>query len=136
MQTEDLRLLSGIKVLIIDDKPEGLDVTKFMLSFYQAEVIACLSAAEGLEQLQAHRPDVIVCDINMPQVNGYQFIEAVRNLPSDKGRDTPAVALSVLSKDEAQTKAIKAGFQGYLCKPVRLVTLIKTIAGVAGNQPQ
>ena len=99
-------------ILIIDDKPEGLDVTKSMLSFYQAEVIPCLTAAKGLEQLQAHKPDVIVCDLNMPQVNGYQFIQAVRNLPADQGRNTPAVALSVLDKDEAQAKAINAGLHG------------------------
>lgn len=136
MQSKDPRLLSGLKVLIIDDEPEALDVTKFMLSFYQAEVVPCLTAAQGLEQLQTHRPDVIVCDLSMPQVNGYQFIQAVRNLPADQGRDTPAVALSVLDKDEAQAKAINAGFQRYLCKPVRLVTLVETVAGVAGNQPR
>lgn len=136
MQTKDSNFLSGLKILIIDDKPEGLDVTKSMLSFYQAEVIPCLTAAKGLEQLQAHKPDVIVCDLNMPQVNGYQFIKAVRNLPPDKGGNTPAIALSVLGRDEAQTKAIKAGFQEYLGKPVRLVTLIGTVAGAAGRQHQ
>lgn len=136
MQTADSSLLSGLKVLVIDDKPEGLDVTKSMLSFYHAEVIPCLTAAEGLEQVQEHKPDVIVCDINMPQVNGYEFIQAVRNLPADKGGETPAIALSVLDKGEAGAKAIKAGFQEYLCKPVRLLTLIGTVAGAAGRQPR
>lgn len=133
MQTEGLRLLSGLKVLIVDDELEALVVTKCMLSFYEAQVIVCLSAAEGLRQLQAHRLDVILSDIIMPEVNGYQFIQAVRNLPADKGKDIPAVALSVLSEGEAQAKAINAGFQKYLCKPVRLATLIGTIAGVAGK---
>jgi CheY-like chemotaxis protein len=112
MQTEGSSLLSGLKVLIIDDKPEGLDVTKSMLSFYQAEVIPCLTAAEGLEQLQAQKPDVIVCELNMPQVNGYQFIKAVRNLPADKGGNTPAIALSVLSKDESADQSDQGRFPG------------------------
>ncbi|MCC2682602.1 MAG: response regulator receiver domain protein (CheY-like) [Nitrosospira multiformis] len=91
MQAEDLALLSGLKVLIVDDEPGALDVTKRMLSFYQAPVIACLSAAEGLKQLQAHRLDVIVSDIIMSRIDGYQLICPVRNLPADKGRDIPAV---------------------------------------------
>jgi CheY-like chemotaxis protein len=135
MQTEDLALLSGLKVLIVDDEPGALDVTKRMLSFYQANVIVCLSAAEGLKQLQAHRLDVIVSDIIMPHIDGYQFIQAVRNFSPDKGSDIPAVALSVLSEGEAQVKAIDAGFQKYLCKPIRFATLIGTVAGVAGIDP-
>jgi CheY-like chemotaxis protein len=106
-----------------------------MLSFYQAQVIVCLSATEGLKQLQAHRLDVIVSDIIMPHIDGYQFIRTVRNLPADKGRDIPAVALSVLSEGEAQVKAINAGFQKYLCKPIGFATLIGTVAGVAGVNP-
>ncbi|SEN96481.1 Response regulator receiver domain-containing protein [Nitrosospira multiformis] len=135
MQTEDFALLSGLKVLIVDDEPGALDVTKRMLSFYQVQVIVCLSADEGLKQLQAHRLDVIVSDIIMPHVDGYQFIRAVRNLPADKGRDIPAIALSVLSEGEAQVKAINAGFQKYLCKPVRFAALIETVAAVAGIHP-
>lgn len=134
MQSDGLNLLFGLKVLIIDDEPEALAITKLMLSFYQAEVIPSLNAAKGLEQLQMHRPDVIVCDINMPQINGYQFIRAVRELPVDKGKDTPAVALSVLGEGEAKIKAINAGFQKFLCKPVRLATLVETVAGMAGHQ--
>ena len=136
MQTEDLRLLSGLKVLIVDDEPGALDVKKRMLSFYQAQVIVCLSAAEALKQLQAHRLDVIVSDIIMPRIDGYLFIRAVRNLPAGKGRDIPAVALSVLSEGEAQVKAVSAGFQKYLCKPARFATLIGTIADVGGVQSQ
>ena len=133
---KDLALLSGLKVLIVDDEAGALDVTKRMLSFHQAQVIVCLSAVEGLKQLQAHRLDVIVSDIIMPRIDGYQFIRTVRNFPSEKGRDIPAVALSVLSEGEAQAKAINAGFQKYLCKPVRFSTLIETVAGVARHQSQ
>ena len=136
MQPDDLTLLSGLKALIMYDGPEGLDVTKEALSFYKATVVACSRVTEGLERLQTDRPDVILCDLGRYQVNGYQFILAVRNLPPDKGGDTPAVALSVWSREEARTRAFNAGFQKYLCKPVLLATLIGTVAGVAGNQPR
>ena len=134
MQTEDLTLLSGLKVLIMYEEPERGDITKEALSFYEATVIACSRVTEGLERLQTDRPDVILCDLGTFPVKGYQFIWAVRNLPADKGRDTPAVALSVWSRGEARVKAINAGFQRYFCKPVQLATLVETIAGLAGKQ--
>ena len=134
MQTEDLTLLSGLKVLIMYEEPERGDITKEALSFYEATVIACSRVTEGLERLQTDRPDVILCDLGTFPVKGYQFIWAVRNLPADKGRGTPAVALSVCSRREARVKAINAGFQRYFCKPVQLATLVETIAGLAGKQ--
>jgi CheY-like chemotaxis protein len=134
MQPEDPKLLSGLKVLIMYDEPEALDVTEQMLSFYGAEVITRAEVLEGLERLQTDKPDVIICDLGTFPVKGYQFIWAVRNLPEDKRRDTPAVALSVWSRREVRAKAINAGFQRYFCKPVQLATLVETIAALAGKQ--
>ena len=136
MQTEDLQLLSGLKVLIMYDEPVALDVTKEILSFYGAEVIACAEVSEGLERLQTDKPDVIICDLGTFPVKGYQFLWAMRNQPVDKGRNTPAVALSVWSRREVVAKAINAGFQRYFCKPVQLSVLVETIAGLAGKQPR
>lgn len=135
MQTEDLTLLSRLKLLIMYEEPERGDITKEALSFYKATVIACSRVTEGLERLQTDRPDVILCDLGTFPVNGYQFIQAVQNLPPDKGGDTPAIALSVWSREEARARAINAGFQRYLCKPVKLSTLVETIADLAGRQP-
>ncbi len=134
MQKEDLKVLSGLKLLIMYDEPEALDVTKEILSFYGAEVIICTEVLEGLEQLQTDKPDVILCDLGTFPVKGYQFLWAVRNLPVGKGRDTPAVALSVWSRREVLAKAINAGFQGYFCKPVEFSALVEMIAGLARKQ--
>ena len=119
-----------MKILIVDDEPGALNVTKRMLSFYQAQVIVCLSAVEGLKQLQAHRLDVIVSDIIMPHIDGYQFIQAVRNLPAHKGKDTPALALTAFSRPQDRARAFDAGFQAHLSKPVSLEVLVETIAGM------
>ena len=125
--------LSGLKVLILDDEPDALEFTKLILTLYHADVVAASTAAEGLEQVQIHRPDVIVSDISMPETDGYQFIRNVRNLPAHNGGHTPAVALTALNRAEDRTKAISAGFQRHLSKPVELKSLIDTIASLAGQ---
>jgi CheY-like chemotaxis protein len=124
--------LSGVKVLIIDDEPDGLELTRLILSHYQAEVFAASTAAEGLEQVQRHRPDVIVSDISMPRMDGYQFIREVRKLPTLNGGQTPAVALTALNRAQDGKKAIDAGFQFHLPKPIDMSVLINTLARITG----
>ena len=126
-------VLDGMKILVVDDEPDVRDLTKLMLTLYHADVIAAATAVEGLAQLQTHRPEVIVSDIGMPETDGYQFMREVRNLPAHKGGQTPAIALTAFNGVEDQTKAIDAGFQKHLSKPVELQLLIDTIAGVAGR---
>lgn len=124
-------VLSGVKVLVIDDEPEVRDIIKRILTLYHASVMAAANAAAALEQMKTLRPDVILSDIDMPWMDGYQFIREVRNLPAHKGGQTPAVALTAFSRREDQTNAINAGFQKYLSKPVDFEELIDTIASVA-----
>ena len=113
--------LSGIKVLVVDDNEDTLALTKLMLSLCGAEVIASPTAPEGLEQVQMQRLDIIVSDVSMPYMDGYQFIRAVRNLPDDKGKDIPALAFTAFNR---------AGFQAHLSKPVSLQVLVEAIAGI------
>src|SRR3954454_14197231 len=101
----DNRSLSGLKVLVVDDEEDALTLTKLMLGLFGAEVITSLTGAGGLEQVQIQRPDVIVSDITMPHMDGYQFIQAVRNLPAHKGKHTPAIALTALARREDQARA-------------------------------
>jgi CheY-like chemotaxis protein len=124
--------LSGVKVLIIDDEPDNLEVTRLMLSHYRAEVYSASTAAEGLEQVKRYRPDVIVSDISMPRMDGYQFIREVRKLPTPSGGQTPAVALTALNRAQERNKAIDAGFQFHLSKPIDMHVLINTLARMTG----
>jgi CheY-like chemotaxis protein len=119
--------LSGRKVLVVDDEEEILVITRLMLELHGAEVITSLTAAEGLEQVQTQRLDLIISDISMPHMDGYQFIQAVRNLPAHKGKGTPALALTAFSRSQDRTRALNAGFQAHLSKPVSLQVLIQTI---------
>ncbi len=124
-------VLSGMNILIIEDEPTARDVIRRLLTLYHANVIVTATAAEGLEQVKTRKLDVIVSDIDMPQMDGYQFIGEVRNLPAHNGGQTPAVALTAFARAEDRTHAINAGFQKYLSKPVDFQELIATIASVA-----
>ncbi|MEP6606383.1 MAG: response regulator, partial [Nitrosospira sp.] len=79
MELEDFAL-AGITVLVVDNEPQVLATLKTLLNQYQAQVIAASTGEEGLGQIQMYRPDVIISDIDMPCMNGYEFIREVRNL--------------------------------------------------------
>ena len=122
--------LSGLKVLVVDDEEDVLTLTRQILSLFGAEVITSPTAAKGLEQVQMQRPDAIISDISMPHMDGYQFIQAVRNLPAHNGRDTPAMAVTAFNRPQDRARAFNSGFQAHLSKPVSLNMLIETLAGI------
>ncbi|MEO9062178.1 MAG: response regulator [Nitrosospira sp.] len=127
--------LSGIKILVVDDDPDVLAALTLILRHYDAEVIPAAKPQEGLEQVKRHRPDVIISDIGMPHMDGYQFIRAVRKLPPQDGGHTPAIAVTAFDRPEDRIRVSEAGFQGHLSKPVDLYELITTIAMAAGREP-
>jgi CheY-like chemotaxis protein len=133
LHDKDLILL-GIKILLVDDEPDILMITTFILMQYHAEVIAAPTPQEGLEQVKRHRPDVIISDIGMPHMDGYQFMRAVRGLPLYEGGQTPAIAMTAFNRPQDRTRAFEAGFQRHLSKPVDMQELIKTILSTAGRQ--
>jgi CheY-like chemotaxis protein len=122
--------LSGIKVLVVDDNEDTLALTKLMLDLCGAEVTASSTAADGLEQVRMQRLDIIISDISMPYMDGYQFIRAVRNLPADKAKHTPALAFTASNAPEYRARSFDAGFQAHLSKPVSLEVLVETIVGM------
>lgn len=130
MELEDFAL-SGVTILVVDNEPEVLATIKGLLTQYQAQVIAASTGEEGLGRIQMYRPDVIISDIDMPCMDGYEFIREVRNLSAHQGGQTPAIAFTVLNRTEDRLKAMDAGFQVYLSKPVELQTLINAIIGMA-----
>ncbi|SFU58777.1 response regulator [Nitrosospira multiformis] len=119
---------------LVDDNEDTLALTKLMLGLCGAEVIASPTPTEGLEEVQMQRPDAIISDISMPQMDGYQFMQAVRNLPAHNGRDTPAIAVTAFSRPQDRARAFNAGFQAHLSKPVSLQVLVDAIAGII-NMP-
>ena len=86
---------------------------------------------DALEQLDAEVPDVIVADLGMPHVDGFQFIDRVRRHRDPRVRDVPAAALTAYARSDDRMKALRAGFQIHLAKPIDPAELVTTIAALA-----
>jgi CheY-like chemotaxis protein len=122
--------LAGIRVLLVDDDVEQLELVSSLLADANAEVVTATSADDGVQQLARHSPDVIVSDINMPGCDGYHFLRMVRARASRGGGATPAIALTGKVTTEDQTRAFLAGYQVHLAKPFRLIELLVAIRNV------
>jgi CheY-like chemotaxis protein len=119
--------LPGVRILVIDDDEDSRGLIHEMLTRYEAEVQCAASAEEALEILKNQVPDVIVSDIGMPEKDGYQLIREVRKLGATRGGNIPAIALTAFARPEDRMKAMIAGYQTYLPKPVEAHELVATI---------
>ncbi|WP_447985214.1 response regulator [Nitrospira sp. Nam74] len=123
--------LKGVSVLIVDDEPETRDLLVEVLSRCGAEVRASSSAHDALEALQSWKADVLVSDIGMPGEDGYDLIRKVRTMDADHGGCIPAVALTAYARGEDRLRALSAGFQMHVSKPVEPVELAAVVASFA-----
>jgi PAS domain S-box-containing protein len=125
--------LSGIRVLVVDDEADARELIKRVLSECDAEVISAGSAAEALELVRKHRPHVLVSDIGMPDVDGFELLKRVRALGEAAGGKVPAIALTAFARSDDRTRALRAGFLVHVSKPVEPSELVATVATVAGR---
>ena len=123
--------ITGVKVLVVDDEPDARALVKRLLENCKAVVATAASAAEAFERLQSERPEVLVSDVGMPGEDGYSLIRRVRALGLERGGDTPAVALTAYARAEDRVKAVMAGFQHHVAKPVEPAELIAMIASLS-----
>jgi CheY-like chemotaxis protein len=125
--------LEGVRVLVVDDESDARDLLRRILEECKAQVTAVSTAREGLELLQRTRPHVLLSDIGMPDLDGYDLIRQVRQLRPDQGGQTPAVALTAYARIEDRRRAMLAGFQVHIAKPVEPTELTAVIANLAGQ---
>jgi PAS domain S-box-containing protein len=125
--------LAGVKVLVVDDEHDARTLIDRVLSQCKAEVIAAATAEEGMLLLKEHKPDVLVSDIGMPGTDGYQFLRQVRQLPAAEGGKTPAIALTAFARSEDRTRAMMAGYQVHIAKPIEAQELLATVGSLAGR---
>jgi PAS domain S-box-containing protein len=130
---EPLPPLVGVRVLAVDDDEDTLEMLSLFLRRAGAEVAAARSAAAALETLERFRPDVLVADIGMPEVDGYELLRRVRALGAERGGLTPAVALTAYAGESDRARALRSGFQAHLPKPVEPDALINAVANLAGT---
>jgi CheY-like chemotaxis protein len=122
--------LDGMRILVVDDQQDAVELLAFILAGAGASVASARSAEEALETLIDYRPDVLVSDIGMPDVDGYALIRRVRTLGAMSGGDTPAVALTAYAAAEDAERCLAAGFQTHLAKPVDADQLVAAVASV------
>ena len=122
--------LDGVRVLAADDDAEGLALVNAILTRAGADVRTSVSASEALDLFKEWHPDVLVSDIEMPGEDGYSLIRKVRALGADNGGRTPAIALTAYGRPQDRLRALAAGFNMHIPKPVdpgELTTIIADI---------
>ena len=129
----DLPSLEGARILLVDDETDARELFTLMLNKSGAEVITAASGAEAFSLLEKWRPDVILCDIGMPDEDGYSFIRRVRQLDEDRGGVIPAVAITAYASSKDRLQAITSGFQMHIAKPVERAELVAVVANVLGR---
>ncbi|MGB7922881.1 MAG: ATP-binding protein [Pyrinomonadaceae bacterium] len=125
--------LAGLRVLVVDDEPDTLELLRMALTQCQAEVTPVSTAASALRAFEESRPDVLVSDIGMPDEDGYSLIRKVRALEDDNGRRIPAIALTAYAREEDRMRALLAGFQVHIAKPINPAEFVAVVASLAGR---
>jgi signal transduction histidine kinase len=122
----------GLKALVVDDDADTCEIVGAVLAKAGAEVRTCLSASQALAAMDAWVPDILVSDIAMPGQDGYALIRKVRARRTEEGGAVPAVALTAYGRSEDRMKALSAGFQVHVGKPVEPRQLVNVVASVTG----
>jgi signal transduction histidine kinase/DNA-binding response OmpR family regulator len=123
--------LSGVHVLAVDDEPDALTLLGEVLEAAGARVTTAQSAEEALAKLLPDVPDVVVADLGMPHMDGFEFIARLRHHESSKVREVPAAALTAYARSEDRMRVLRGGFQIHLAKPIEPAELVTTIAALA-----
>ncbi len=127
-----LQVLNGLRVLIVDDEADARDLLATILQQSGAQVRIAASAGEAFDLLLHSRADVLVSDIAMPQVDGYDLMRQIRALDAERGGDIPAIALTAYARESDRIAALEAGFHVHLPKPFDPDELVKVVAKLAG----
>jgi CheY-like chemotaxis protein len=125
--------LEGITVLVVDDDSDARGVIARILRDGRASVTTAASAAEALEILRETKPALLISDIGMPGEDGYDLIRKVRALPAESCGRVPAVALTAFARSEDRQRALLAGYQLHVAKPVEPSELLTVCASLVGR---
>jgi signal transduction histidine kinase/ActR/RegA family two-component response regulator len=132
---EDAPSLEHLRILVVDDDRDARELLSRLLEDAGATVELAGSAEEALAKLAVSTSDVVISDIGMPVVDGYELIRRIRALPEEEGASTPAIALTAFARTEDRTRALRAGYQLHIAKPVQLAELVSAVASL-GRRPR
>jgi PAS domain S-box-containing protein len=123
--------LAGTCVLVVEDEVDAAEFVKQLLEDHGAAVVVATSAREALDVIGTTQPDILICDIGLPEMDGYQLLEQVRRKEAADGAGIPAIALTAFARSEDRTRALLAGYQAHLAKPIESTELVATVASFA-----
>jgi len=124
--------LSGVDALVVDDDRDARELIKRILGDCGASVRIAASAREAFALFRDRAPDLLISDLGMPEVDGFELLDWVRHLGRDEGSQVPAIALTAFARSEDRLSALEAGFSAHISKPVEPSELIATVASVVG----
>jgi PAS domain S-box-containing protein len=130
LESIELPELGGVSVLIIDDEPDGRALLARILEGRGARATCASSATEALEALTREHFDILLSDVGMPDLDGYELIRRVRALDASRAGPIPAIAITAYARPEDRQRSLLAGFHMHLSKPVEARELIASIAGL------
>jgi PAS domain S-box-containing protein len=123
--------LAGTCVLLVEDEADAAAFVKQLLEDYGAVVVIATSARQALEIIETTQPDILISDIGLPEMDGYELLEQVRRKEAADGAGIPAIALTAFARSEDRTRALLAGYQAHLAKPIESTELVATVASFA-----
>lgn len=126
--------LSDWNVLVVDDEPDNLGVIELVLNFYDARVRTAATAMECLAQIELDPPTLLLVDIQMPVMDGFELMKRVRE--NEAWRDIPMIAITAHAMAGDQERIIGAGFDGYIAKPISAMTLVDDLKALIANKPK
>jgi DNA-binding response OmpR family regulator len=124
--------LAGVRILVVEDDVDALDLLTIDLAQHGAKVRGIDSAAEALKLLESEPFDLLISDIGMADTDGYNLIKQVRHQENGKSEHIPAIALTAYARTQDRIRAIAAGYNTHVAKPVEireLVTVVKCLTG-------
>ena len=127
-------ILTGLRILVVDDEADSRELLSTILSECGSEVECTPSAAEAIKAFRNWKPDLLVSDIGMPKEDGYSLIKRLRKIRSKRARNLPAVALTAYATSDDRARALEAGFQMHVAKPVDPEALVRSVASMMGRK--
>ncbi len=122
--------LDNLTIVVVEDDADARRMLTTVLEHSGARVVACATGNDGLEKVREHRPDVLISDIELPDMDGHFLIRSIRSLGDDQVSSLPAIALTANVRPEDRVRALAAGFQMHITKPVEPIELVLAISNL------
>lgn len=127
-------VLKDWDVVVIDDEPDSLEVARFILDFYGANVHTAVNGKDGISLVEEVKPRFVISDLSMPEMDGWEFISTLKLRPHIQ--DIPVIALTAHAMKGDRERAVAAGFHNYLTKPLTATTFMDNLLILLLDIPQ